>query len=191
MKKGKKILDLGCGEKKIPHAVGLDIRALPSVDIVHDMDKYPYPIKTSSYDEIYCYHVLEHVEDMVKTMEEIYRIGKSNALVYIRGPHCSCNSTVWIDPTHKRGLGIRMFSDYFSKGGSWAYYTKANFRIKRIRLNYVLSGTNSRIPTLISSSLSFLANRNLTAQLLCERLWAYWVGGFEEIEVVLEIDKKH
>jgi SAM-dependent methyltransferase len=185
----KKILDIGCGEKKVKGAIGLDMIALPGVDIIHNLEHYPYPLKANAFDEIYCYHVLEHVSDMIKTMEEIYRVGKNGSKVFIRGPHCSCSSTVWIDPTHKRGLSIRMFSDYFSKNGRWGYYSKTNFRIERIKLHYLLSGTESRIPKPIDSILSFLANINETSQLLCERIWSYWFGGFEELEIILQIDK--
>lgn len=191
MRRKRNILDLGCGNNKINNAVGLDIIPLPGVDIVHDLEIYPYPITSNTFDTIYCYHVLEHVSDMVKTMEEIYRVGKDKGLVYIRGPHCSCNSTVWIDPTHKRGLSIRMFTDYFSRTGRWSYYSKTSFDIKRIRLNYVLTDSQSRIPKVVSSFFSFLANINPTSQLLCERIWSYWFGGFEEIEVVLQIQKNH
>ncbi|MDP3941160.1 MAG: methyltransferase domain-containing protein [bacterium] len=189
MRKKRNILDLGCGNKKIKNAIGLDIIPLPGVDIVHNMDRYPYPMKENTFEEIYCYHVLEHVEDMVKTMEEIFRIGKNRTKVYIRGPHCSCNSTVWIDPTHKRGLSIRMFIDYFSKEGRWSFYSKSNFKVKKIKLNYLLTGTQSRIPETLNRALSYMANLSFTSQLICERIWSYWVGGFEEIEVELEIQK--
>lgn len=185
----KRILDVGCGLKKIPGADGLDIVPLKSVDIVHDLNIFPYPIRTNTYDEIYCLHVLEHVDDMLRLMEEIYRVAKKGAFVHIRGPHASCSSTVWIDPTHKRGLTTRMFRDYFSVDGTWVFYTKSRFRVERIRLSYVLTDSNSRIPKVVSGLFDWLANRSQTAQELCERLWANWVGGFEEIEVILRVEK--
>jgi len=185
-----KKLDIGCGKNKIPNADGIDMISFLNVKYVHDLNIYPYPIKSNSYDEIYCYHILEHVNDMVKTMQEIHRIGKKNAKVYIRGPHCSCSSTVWIDPTHKRGLSLRMFTDYFTSEGIWSYYSNLKFQIDKLKLHYVLSQNRFRIPVFISSLLSSIANLNRFSQELCERLWAGWVGGFEEIEVVLKIQKK-
>lgn len=36
-------VNFGCGYKKLPGYVGLDCLSTPAVDIVHDMNKYPYP----------------------------------------------------------------------------------------------------------------------------------------------------
>jgi len=182
-------IDLGCGLEKIKGADGLDIKDVQGIKYKHDMNKFPYPIKANSYEEIYCNHILEHVDDLIKVMEEIYRIGKNGARIYIRGPHASCSKTLWTDPTHKRGFSTRLFIEYFSNNGRWSYYTKANFALEKMRINYVFD-SNSRIPKAISSFLTYLANINLFSQEFCERLWANWVGGFEEIEVILRIDKK-
>ena len=37
-------LDIGCGANKAPGFVGMDMRALPGVDIVHDVEQYPWPL---------------------------------------------------------------------------------------------------------------------------------------------------
>ena len=36
-----KILDLGCGEKKVNGAIGLDNLQLPGVDVVHELLNFP------------------------------------------------------------------------------------------------------------------------------------------------------
>jgi hypothetical protein len=61
--------------------------------------------------------------------------------------------------------------------------------LEKVKINYIFSDSNSRIPKVISSSLTYLANMSFFSQELCERLWANWVGGFEEIEVVLRSEK--
>jgi len=38
-------LDIGCGSKKTKGSIGLDIVKHKNVDIVHDLTKFPYPIK--------------------------------------------------------------------------------------------------------------------------------------------------
>src|SRR4051794_17075979 len=81
------VLDIGCGPNKVPGAVGVDCLALPGVDVVHDLDSYPYPFAADSVDEIHAYHVLEHVPDVMATMEELWRISKPGATVHIRVPH--------------------------------------------------------------------------------------------------------
>jgi SAM-dependent methyltransferase len=53
-------LDLGCGGAKQAGYVGMDIRPLPGVDIVHDLQKFPWPLPTESVNFILCSHLIEH-----------------------------------------------------------------------------------------------------------------------------------
>lgn len=48
----KKKLNLGCGKDIKKEYVNLDIRKFPGVDIIHDLNKFPYPFKDDSFDEI-------------------------------------------------------------------------------------------------------------------------------------------
>ena len=40
-----RVLDVGCGSKKYPGAVGLDLSADTDADVVHDLDAFPYPLE--------------------------------------------------------------------------------------------------------------------------------------------------
>ncbi len=40
-----KALDVGCGSRKLPGALGMDILSLPSVDVVHDVNRTPWPFE--------------------------------------------------------------------------------------------------------------------------------------------------
>ncbi|MQL52258.1 methyltransferase domain-containing protein [Desulfofundulus thermobenzoicus] len=71
-----KILDLGCGPNKLPGAIGVDIRPGPVVDVVHDLNVYPWPFADNEFDLVYASHVLEHLDDVVRAVEEIHRITK-------------------------------------------------------------------------------------------------------------------
>jgi hypothetical protein len=187
----KRILDIGCGKNKKQGADGMDVVPLDTVDIVHDLNIFPYPIDDNYYDEIYCIHVLEHVSDLVGVMKEIYRIGRNGCNVYIKSPHCSCNRVIWIDPTHRRGLSISMFQDYFSRNSQAFYYAQVDFEVKSIRLNWMMS-SGRKLPPLLGLSnrfINWLANLNRRSLFLCERVWSYWVGGFEEVEVHLKVVK--
>jgi len=42
-----KILDLGCGNKKIQGAIGIDINPLSDADVIHDLNVLPYPFNDS------------------------------------------------------------------------------------------------------------------------------------------------
>jgi SAM-dependent methyltransferase len=123
------VLELGCGFSKAPGAFGVDIIPGSQADLVHDLDKFPYPLEDSSWDRIICLDVLEHVDDVVKTIEEIWRISRNGALVEISAPFMS-SVHYHTDPTHKRAFTSRSF-DYFCPGRPLHRYgySKATFEI--------------------------------------------------------------
>lgn len=122
----QKVLDIGCGKEKLSGAVGLDMVAVPGVDVVHDLDELPYPFPDSEFDCIRMSHVLEHVKDVVKVMEEIYRIIKPGGIVEIITPHYT-DDTSWRDITHRWHFHSESFA-YFDPGKSGKnYITAARF----------------------------------------------------------------
>jgi SAM-dependent methyltransferase len=98
-----KILDLGCGEKKVEGAVGLDNVALSDVDIAHDLLDFPYPIENESYDIIYLRNVIEHfyLNDIEKILNECFRILVLGGMLYVTVPH-AFSVSAFTDPTHKQ-----------------------------------------------------------------------------------------
>ncbi len=68
-----KKVDFGCGTSKRKGFIGVDVLPLPGVDIVHDLNKFPYPFKDDEIDFAWMDQVLEHVEDPLS--EEILRGG--------------------------------------------------------------------------------------------------------------------
>jgi len=125
----ERVLELGCGFKKTPGAFGVDILQGSEADLVHDLNVFPYPLADSSWDRIICVDVLEHVEDFVKTVEEIWRIGRAGAVVEVRAPFMS-SANYFSDPTHKRAFTSRSF-DYFIPGrnGFSLGYSRARFEM--------------------------------------------------------------
>lgn len=69
--------------------INTDIIQLPSVDKILDLDIFPYPFEDNSIDEIYSAHVLEHVADLGKVMEEFTRICKPGAEIKVIVPYFS------------------------------------------------------------------------------------------------------
>ena len=85
-----KTLDLGCGPRtKKDGAVGLDKRPAPHVDVVHDMNQFPYPFEEDEFDWIEMSHIIEHIDRPLKLMNEVHRIAKRGATVRIITPHYS------------------------------------------------------------------------------------------------------
>lgn len=102
MKKPKSIkLDIACGQRKQEGYIGIDIAKAKGVDIVHDLLKFPWPIKTDSVEEAFCSHFFEHVPGPLRMpfMDECYRILKAGAKLQIICPYYASSRAVQ-DPTH-------------------------------------------------------------------------------------------
>ena len=54
-------LDIGCGGKKQVGFIGMDVRQLPGVDIVHNLEQFPFPLPDESVSLATASHVLEHI----------------------------------------------------------------------------------------------------------------------------------
>jgi ubiquinone/menaquinone biosynthesis C-methylase UbiE len=87
---------------------------LPDVDVVWDLEKIPWPFKTDSVDEVFCSHYIEHTDDFIKFMNEVYRILKVGAKCTVIAPYYS-SMRAWMDPTHKRAISEQSFL-YVNKG---------------------------------------------------------------------------
>lgn len=123
-------LDLGCGSTKRTDFIGVDCLRLEGVDIVHDLNEFPYPFAADSIDEIWMDQVLEHLEKPVRVMEEIYRICRPGARITISVPYFRSFYSV-IDPTHRNFFGVYWFC-YFDPGHPFQSrynYSKAKFRV--------------------------------------------------------------
>lgn len=60
--KGGISLDVGCGAtKQGPEWVGMDLRELPGVDIVHDVNLFPWPLPDECALRSVCSHLVEHI----------------------------------------------------------------------------------------------------------------------------------
>ncbi len=131
MEQSKKVLEIGCGLKPREGAINVDKLDLPGVDIVWDLEKFPYPFNNNIFDEIYAHDIIEHLDDIIGVMEELYRILKPGGKVYIHSTY-SKNDESFRDPTHKHFFTLDSF-DYFDPstptGKDYSFYTKARFRI--------------------------------------------------------------
>ncbi len=104
-------LDIGCGQNKAPGFFGIDIAKSDGVDMVYDLEKFPWPIPDNSVDEIFSSHYIEHTKDIIKFMEELYRIMKPGAKALIRAPYYN-SVRAWQDPTHTRVISEATFLYY-------------------------------------------------------------------------------
>jgi len=122
-----KKLNIGCGKDIRKGYINLDSIKLPGVDLMHNLDKYPWPFKNNTFEEVYCANVLEHLESIIKPMEEIWRISKNSAKVIIKVPIFPGIGAA-ADPTHKQFFSFLTFN-YFRPEDELNYYSKARFKI--------------------------------------------------------------
>ena len=82
-------LDVGCGIFKQKGFVGLDIRKQENVDIVHDVQKFPWPIPDNVCFQILMAHLWEHIEPKYRfqLMDELWRICRWDGQLLISAPH--------------------------------------------------------------------------------------------------------
>jgi SAM-dependent methyltransferase len=97
-------LDLGCGRNKQAEFVGMDIRPLEGVDIVHDIEKIPYPLPDEICLSVLASHIVEHLKPwlFIDIMNELWRIMKPNGRLMIATPYAGSYG-YWQDPTHCNG----------------------------------------------------------------------------------------
>ncbi|MEM4245321.1 MAG: methyltransferase domain-containing protein [Candidatus Nanoarchaeia archaeon] len=93
-------LNIGCGKKIMPGFINLDMCKGEGVDVVHNLNKFPYPFKDNTFKYINAEQVLEHLDNLPRTMEEIHRISKPEAIVHIGVPYFRSESA-FVDPTHR------------------------------------------------------------------------------------------
>jgi SAM-dependent methyltransferase len=111
----KKVLDLGSGGSKIKGSIGIDILDLPGVDIVHDLESFPYPIEDSSFDKVVSFNCLEHIDNLIGLIREVYRVLKPGGTFHFEVPHFS-SCDMYTDPTHKSFFSYRSVDYYVNDG---------------------------------------------------------------------------
>lgn len=136
----KKInMGAGTSAKYFPDWVNLDFIAAEGIDVVHNLNEYPYPFEDNSADMIQAIDVIEHLPpyidgkpNVMMFIEECHRILKAGGMLKIQTPHWQ-SKNLWIDPTHTRGFDEKSM-DYFDPetqiGKDYGYYSKACFSVR-------------------------------------------------------------
>jgi len=115
-------INVGCGTDDKEGYIGIDREDFNGkVDIVMDIEEVPLPIEDNLVDEVYCAHVLEHLDRPELLIKEFYRVLKPGALCHIVIPHYSHpNSHVCV---HKNYWGINnriLFTSDYHEFENWS-----------------------------------------------------------------------
>ncbi len=128
-----RILDVGCGLRKYPGAIGVDRNPASRADVLADLDRFPYPFRDNAFDEVRAVHVIEHVADVVRSIEEFHRLLKPDGRLYVVTPHYSDFSS-FCDPTHRWHLTSFSFRYFGPDHGGFGYYSPARLREISVRV---------------------------------------------------------
>ena len=173
-------LNLGCGQSKKKGYINIDSSKQVNPDKVIDLEKAKLPFKDNSVDEIIAEHVLEHINNFIPLVHEMYRVCKNNSMIKIKTPFYSSWGQ-FNDPTHVRFFSPFTFN-YFSKG-EYSHEVNAQkdmFKREKIKINFGVG---------FSSKMNWLFNPllNLNHRFYC-RFFA-WIFPASEIEFELRVKK--
>ena len=106
---GEQGLNIGCGDKKIEGALGVDINDSTGdaggqkgkdskAELIADAADIPLDAGSQSY--IVATHILEHTIDVLRTMKEWFRLLREDGMLFLSVPNHDRLSTMLIDYTH-------------------------------------------------------------------------------------------
>ena len=132
-----KQLNIGCGKNLLKGYLNIDIRK--PYDMKINLNKFPYPFKTNSVDYVLMDNVLEHLDNPVKVIEELYRITKPSGHIKIIVPFYNCHHA-YADITHKSFYCLDTFDNFdIEKKDKFYNLSKAKFTIKKTLIPTILA----------------------------------------------------
>jgi SAM-dependent methyltransferase len=113
---------LGCGDEYREGWVHVDQVPLEHVDVVHDLNVYPWPFDCGTAERIEAIDVLEHLRNVVRFMNECWRILKPGGRLLVQAVGWQ-SENLWRDPTHLRGFHPDTLR-YFDPDSEWHRFGK-------------------------------------------------------------------
>jgi predicted SAM-dependent methyltransferase len=94
-------LDVGCGNNKQPGFVGMDKRSTPHTDLLHDAERFPWPLPDGSCSIVLMSHLVEHIKPwlQIDLLDECWRVLEHSGMLMISTPYATSFGYSQ-DPTH-------------------------------------------------------------------------------------------
>jgi len=122
-------IELGGGRNPKPGYKNVDI--IPEADFQCNLEFDNLPFENETINEIYTHHTFEHIENIIKVMNECWRVLKFGGKMIVVVPHLNC-TLAWQDPTHKRYWNeesMKFFCGKYLKKYKLDYGIKCCFRL--------------------------------------------------------------
>jgi SAM-dependent methyltransferase len=151
-----RILDVGCGPQKYPGSIGIDMNPDTAADVLCNVDRGALPFRDDSFDQVRAVHLIEHVENVIRTVEEFHRVTRAGGTIYLVTPHYTDFSS-FCDPTHRWHLNSFSFWYFYPEGlhGNASWYTQARLRQRRLRVRLLQVWRYLGFEFLVNHSLRF------------------------------------
>lgn len=103
----------------------------PEIEVSFDLEKIPWPLEDNSFNEVRMSDVLEHLNNIIGVMNEVWRILKLDGILDCKV--CGYkNENFWVDPTHKHAFAPSSM-DYVVRDTVlekiYSYYTDKKWKI--------------------------------------------------------------
>lgn len=123
-------LDLGCGENKQVGFIGMDQQALEGVELVWDLEKFPWPIPDSVCHTVIASHIIEHIDPhhTIALFNEVWRVTREGGKFMIATPYAGSQG-YWQDPTHCNGFTYSTFQYFDPYFPLYSFYKPKPWRI--------------------------------------------------------------
>lgn len=96
----------------------------------------PWPFAANTFDKAICRHSLAHLENVVRTIEELHRILRPGGVLEIVTPHFSSDNA-FTDCTSRWFFGFRSM-DFFCPNRRFKYrYSRAEFELLEVRISFL------------------------------------------------------
>jgi SAM-dependent methyltransferase len=177
-------LNIGAGTDIQPGWTNHDVVALPGIDCVHDLNIRPWPWASATVSEIKIYDVLEHLNDLIPSIEEIWRILQPGGICRVSVPYWNswCAAA---DPTHRRAfheITFQFFDPASPYCRSRPYYSTARFSI--IEEAFILAPFN---PYFLMPGVGEFAVKRRAAKRVVGLIGNYFISNLiQDLQVVLK-----
>ena len=86
--------------EKAPGSIGVDANPdTTAADALCDIND-PLPLPDNCFDEVRAVHLIEHMNDVLKSMLEFHRVTRPGGTLFLITPHYT-DFISWCDPTHR------------------------------------------------------------------------------------------
>jgi SAM-dependent methyltransferase len=108
-------VNIGSGHSRFIDCVNLDASEVVGADVICNVEGPDQMgcFQSDTFSSVYCSHVIEHLDNPLRFMQELSRICCHGALACFKLPYGSSDNA-WEDPTHKRPYFLDSFG-YFSQ----------------------------------------------------------------------------